>query len=473
MSAAPRPPLWQASAAALQQAFANGTATPLQALDSCLQRIAEVQPQLNAFVALRAAAARDEARASTQRHAAGRPLSPLDGVPVSIKDNLLTRDMPTTWGTRALRQYQPGHEELAVTRLRAAGAIIVGKTNVPEFTLEGYTDNPLFGVTRNPWNPALTPGGSSGGAAASLAAGCTPLALGTDGGGSIRRPAAHCGVLGLKPTLGTIARTHGLPTLLLDYEVVGLMARTVSDLRLLLAVVEGPDIGDMSSWAAQALRARPDGAHAPLRMLYAATLDAAPVDPGIAAACARAVRQGCAEHGHRLEHGALPLDLQALNQGWPRVAQMGLAQMFDAHPEWGAQASEKYRAIARQGMERGAAELWQLLDTTAQLRRDCAQMFMQWDVVAMPCTAAQPWPAREAYPAEIDGRAVGPRGHAVFTGWVNAAGLPAISVPVGFDANGLPIGLQLVARPGAEPLLLQLAQQLQPRPGSAPAWPPL
>lgn len=465
--------LWQSSATALRQAFADGTATPLQALDSCLQRIANVQPQLNAFVALRAAQARDEARASSQRHAAGRPLSPLDGVPVSIKDNLLTADMPTTWGTPALRQHQPPQEELAVTRLRAAGAIVVGKTNVPEFTLEGYTDNPLFGVTRNPWNPALTPGGSSGGAAASVAAGCTPLALGTDGGGSIRRPAAHCGVFGLKPTLGSIARTHGLPTLLLDYEVVGLMARSVADLRLLLAVVEGPDIGDASSWAAKALRARPDGAQAPLRMLYAATLDGAPVDPGIAAVCARAVRQGCAEHGHRLELGGLPLDLQALNQGWPRVAQMGLAQMFEQHPDWAAQASEKYRDMARQGLERSAAELWRQLDTTAQLRRDCAQLFTRWDIVAMPCTAAQPWPADQAFPTEIDGQPVGPRGHAIFTGWVNAAGLPAISVPVGFDGNGLPIGLQLVARPGAEPLLLQLAQQLQLRSGSAPAWPAL
>lgn len=463
-------PLWQYSATELHQAFLAGGATPAQALHSCLERIAAVQPAINAFVAMRTEQALQEAQASTARYQQGKPLSVLDGVPVSIKDNLLTSDMPTTWGTPGMAQYQPPQEELAVSRLRAAGAIIVGKTNVPEFTLEGYTDNPLFGPSRNPWNLDRTPGGSSGGAAASVAAGCTPIALGTDGGGSTRRPAGHCGLVGLKPTIGTIARTDGLPTLLLDFEVVGLLARTVEDVQQLLSVVEGPDAGDPSSWQTPARRAAA-AASAPRqpRVLYVPTLDGAPVDPRIAQACAQAAQL----LADAVETGPLPLDLRAINAAWPRVGQMGLAHMFEQHPSWQAAASPKYQEMARQGAALSAAFLWEMVELVQQLRRDCSGLFSQWDVIAMPSTAAQPWPAQLAYPPEIDGQPVGPRGHAAMTGWVNAAGLPGLSVPIEPDDEGMPIGLQLIAAPGAEPLLLQLAQALQARYQRHLAWPPL
>lgn len=461
-------PLWQYSAAALHAAYVNGTATPVQALHSCLERITQVQPLLNAFVALRAEQALHEAHASALRYQQGTPLSVLDGVPVSIKDNLLTHDMPTTWGSAGLAGYQPAQEELAVTRLRQAGALIVGKTNVPEFTLEGYTDNPVFGPTRNPWNTALTPGGSSGGAAASVAAGCTPLALGTDGGGSIRRPAAHCGLVGLKPTIGTVARVHGLPSVLLDFEVVGLMGRTAQDVQRLLDVVQGPDAQDPASWAACAQRQHHSAAAAtPLRLLYVPTLEGAPVDPAIATACASAAQQ----LGSTMTTAALPLDLSAINAGWPQVGQMGLAHLFAQQPDWARHASAKYRDMAAQGAQLSASFLWGLQEKVQQLRRDCATLFADWDVLAMPCTAAQPWPAQQAYPPEIDGQRVGPRGHAAMTGWVNAAGLPALSVPIAPDTHGLPIGLQLVAGPGNEALLLQLAAQLQAR--HTQRWPTL
>lgn len=464
--------LWQYSATELHQAFLQGQVTPLQALHSCLQRIADVQPRINAFVVLRSASAEQEAEASTQRYRQGAPLSPLDGVPVSIKDNLLTRDMPTTWGSAGLAHYQPDSEELAVRRLRAAGAILVGKTNVPEFTLEGYTDNPLFGVTRNPWDLALTPGGSSGGAAASVAAGCTPLALGTDGGGSIRRPAAHCGLVGLKPTIGRVARVEGLPTLLLDFEVIGLMARTVADITALLAVVAGPDAADPASWAPAIPAAAAPQTASRLRLLYVPTLEQAPVDAGIAQACAHAAQQLAQAGGHQLDSGPLALQLADITAAWPQVAQIGLAHLFQQQPAWGAAAAEKYRQMATAGTALPATALWRILDLTAQLRRDCAALFSQWDAVLMPCTAAQPWAAEQAYPPTIAGQPVGPRGHAAFTGWVNAAGLPALSIPVTPDAQGLPIGLQIVGRPGAEPLLLQLAAQmqaLQPWQGRRPA----
>lgn len=157
-------PLWQLSACTLQRRYRDGSLTPLAVAQASLARLDAVNPRLNAVVARRDARFLEEAEAATRRHARAQPLSALDGIPLTVKDSLLTADQPTTWGTPALRQHQTGHDELAVGRARAGGALIVGKTNVPEFALEGYTDNPLFGATGNPWAPQLTPGGSSGGA---------------------------------------------------------------------------------------------------------------------------------------------------------------------------------------------------------------------------------------------------------------------------------------------------------------------
>src|SRR5207245_2181682 len=148
----------------------------------------------------------------------------LDGVPVSVKDSIHVAGMPASWGSRGLANFIPDRDELPVARLRTAGAVIIGKTNVPELTLEGYTRNDLFGVTRNPWDPRLTPGGSSGGAAASVAAGLVPVAIGTDGGGSIRRPACHTGLVGWKPSTGHIPRIDGFPAILTDFETIGTLS---------------------------------------------------------------------------------------------------------------------------------------------------------------------------------------------------------------------------------------------------------
>src|SRR4051794_10687751 len=199
--------------------FAKGSLSPLETLDAALARIQRLNPVLNAIVSLDQEGARAAALASTARWASGAPLSPLDGVPVTIKDNLLVRGLRATWGSRLYADFVPDADELPVARLRNAGAVILGKTNVPELTLQGYTDNPLFGPTRNPWDPALTPGGSSGGAVASVASGMAALALGPDGGGSTGRPASHAGLLGLKPTVGRVARADGFPAILHDFEV--------------------------------------------------------------------------------------------------------------------------------------------------------------------------------------------------------------------------------------------------------------
>lgn len=449
--------LWTLGACALRAGYAEGSLDPPAVMRACLARIARVQPALNAFTALRTQQQLlQEAEASAARWRAGQPLGALDGVPLAVKDNLPTADLPTSWGCAP--GFRCERDELAVARARAAGAIVVGKTNVPEFTLEGYTSNRAFGTTRNPWNRELTPGGSSGGSVAAVAAGCVPLALGTDGGGSIRRPASHTNLVGLKPSIGMVPRVDALPPLLLDFEVVGPIARSVEDARLLFDALRGPDGRDRRSLAAAA--ARPEHPARPLRVLHVATLDGAPVDAQVRRCTAEAAAR-LAGMGHAVEEGALPLDLAALNRDWPRVGQIGLAWLFARHPHWHEAAGARYAALARQGAAQPASALWGLLEAVEQLRRDCTALFGRVDLVLTPAAAALPWPAEESFPPLIDGEPVGPRGHAVFTGWVNAAGLPALALPAGFSAEGLPIGIQLVAGYGRDDALFDLGQAWQ------------
>lgn len=482
--------LWRLGAAELARRYREGSLTPLAVAQACLARLEAVNPKVNAVVARRDDAFMQEAQASTARHARGEPLSVLDGIPLTVKDSLFTRDLPTTWGTAALRSHRSAHDELAVVRARAGGALLLGKTNVPEFALEGYTGNPLFGVTRNPWDPALTPGGSSGGAVAAVACGIGPLAIGQDGGGSIRRPASHAGVVGLKPSLSAVPREHALPSLLLDFEVIGPLARTVADARMLFEVMHGADAMDRSSLAAAyaqgchagldpaSMVARPDGSRiksgmtAPLRVLYVEQLNGNPLDPQVAASVGQAV-QHLAALGHRVEQGPLPLDLDFYAEAWPQIGQIGLARMFQADPEWEAQASPKYREMAALGRTLPAARLWDILERVKQLRRDSVALFDAVDVIVMPSAAALPWPAEEVFPTQIDGRQVGPRGHAVYTGWVNAAGLPALALPCAPSREGLPVGMQLVGPYGSDLQLLELGAAFEAAHPWAHRWPSL
>lgn len=464
--------LWALPATELARRYRARSLSPLAVTQAVLARIDAVNPQLNAVVSRRDAAVLAEAEAAGARFAQGTPLSMLDGIPMTVKDSLLLAELPTTCGTPALADHRPGHDELAAARARAGGALLLGKTNVPEFANDGYTGNPVFGVTGNPWAPALTPGGSSGGAVAAVAAGMGPLAIAQDGGGSIRRPASHTGLVGLKPSLSAWPREHQLPGLLLDFDCIGPVGRTVADVRLMFEALRGPSDADRSSlaaaWAAQHRPAQ----RGPLRVLYVEHLNANPLDREIAASC-RAALQQIAALGHRVDNGALPVDVSAVMQAWPEIGQVGLAAMFAEHPSWEAQASARYQAAGAAGRNISGPRVWQIMEMVRRLRRECAAVFERIDVIAMPAAAALPWPAHESFPTQIDGQEVGPRGHAAYTGWVNAAGLPGLALPAAPSRDGLPIGIQLIGPYGGDDMLLELGSAYEAAAPWADRWPAL
>ncbi|HWV51494.1 amidase [Pseudorhodoplanes sp.] len=441
MHTGPKAELWALSAAELASAYREGRATPADVLAAILARIERVNPSVNAVVTLDQEGAAKQARASTERFRNGAPLGPLDGIPLTVKDNILVAGLRATWGSRLYAEYVPEADEPPIDRLRAGGAIILGKTNVPEFTLQGYTDNALFGPTRNPYDLALTPGGSSGGAVAAVATGMGPIAIGTDGGGSIRRPAAHTGLVGFKPSRDMVPRGKGFPAILHDLEVIGPIARNVGDILLAMDVIGGPD------WRPRA----PDARAA--RILYIPTFSGAPVDPVIAAAVAEAA-VSLAQRGHSVET-AHDFDLAApIADIWPVISETGAAWLMSLHGDRDDMIGPALAEMARNGRSYSAADYLAALDTIKAVARDFDSLFQRFDYLLTPAAAAMPWPATEVYPPTIDGQRVGPRGHAIFTPFVNALGLPALSMPAGQSADGLPIGLQLVAARGRDAELL-------------------
>jgi aspartyl-tRNA(Asn)/glutamyl-tRNA(Gln) amidotransferase subunit A len=463
---------WRDGVAALTRAYATRTLSPVEVVEFCLGRIARINPAINAIITLAEEGARSIARASERRWRDGRPLGPLDGVPLTVKDSIPVKGLRATWGSAVFADFVPDADELPVARLREAGAVVLGKTNVPEFTLHGYTDNAVFGSTRNPWDLRLTPGGSSGGAVASVAAGLVPVAIGTDGGGSIRRPASHTGLIGHKPTVGRVARTNGFPVILHDFEVIGPITRRSADAALLMSVMSGPDPRDRASLAFGAFAPQTECPPEPQRILYVPRFAGSPVDPEIARSVREAADRLCAL-GHHIDEGEAPFDVEELNRIWPIVSQAGLAWMFRRHGLKLDRATPPLRDMAKTGALLSAMDYVDALETVRQLCASLAASFARYDVVMTPSAAALPWPAPESHPPLIDGQPVGPRGHAVFTAFVNASGCPGISIPSEPSPTGLPIGFQLVGRYGGDALLLQMARQYEGAHPWAQLWPPL
>jgi aspartyl-tRNA(Asn)/glutamyl-tRNA(Gln) amidotransferase subunit A len=446
-------PLWSLTAIELLAGYRRRLFSPLTVLEAVRQRFEAVNPVVNAIVAVDWVAAEAAAAGSSARWLADAPLSGLDGVPLSIKDNLYAAGLAASWGSLAYKDFVPPTDELPVARLRAAGAVIIGKTNVPEFTLQGFTSNALFGTTRNPHALDRTPGGSSGGGAAAVAAGLGPLALGTDGGGSLRRPAAHCGLFALKPSIGQIGRSGGFPQILSDFEVVGPIGRSIDDLEVMFSVLRGATPSDPRSLAASA-PATDFGT--PVRVGYFRHIEELPVDPLIVdhleALAAALAAEGCA-----VSPINAPFDLGRTNAIWGTVAGAGLAWHVASLPETsvlGANAS----AMRASGAAISTGDYISALAGANALRSEAAVIFEQFDILLCPATAALAWPAELAFPPSIAGLPAGPRGHAIFTAWMNVAGLAAVTVPVAMTSDAGGIGMQLVAAAGRDRDLLQFCK---------------
>jgi amidase len=406
-------------------------------LDHLLDRIDRFNPGVNAVVTLDVERARAAADAADEATARGEDLGPLHGLPMTVKDCFETAGVRTTCGTPELTDHVPDTDATSVARLKGAGAIVFGKTNTPAWTMDLQTYNPIFGVTGNPWDPALMAGGSSGGAAAALGAGLTPLELGSDIGGSIRNPSHQCGTYGHKPSYGIVpVRGHlpGRPGTLgrADINVCGPMARSVEDLVLGLDVLAGPDDPETTAW-------RLDLPPAPSTVRFGAWLEdpALPVAPDVAAVLDAAVA--------RLDGAGLAVDRAARP---PMDAGEGVAafgQLIAA-------------ALSALGEDDGGPGLrhrdWLMLDETRQRqRRAWAELFRHVDVVLCPVFPVSAFPHQvDDDPLGIITRTavVGDRvvPHVELIGWCGLIGvsfLPSTVVPVGFTEDGRPVGIQVVA----------------------------
>lgn len=446
------------SAVETAERIRNRQLTAVEATEAALGRIAAANPALNAFVTLDADGALRQAKAVDESWDwDGRP-GLLAGVPIGVKDLEPVTGLRWTNGSRAFADQVATEDSVQVQRLREQGAIIVGKTNTPEFGYKGFTENQLFGATGNPWAPDLTPGGSSGGSASAVAAGMVPLCTASDGGGSIRIPSAFAGCFGFKPTAGRIPRAAAHAPTWGTHSAVGPISRTVRDAARYLDCTVGPHPNDLDSldgavgvYEDAALREPPR-----LRRIgWSADWGYAPVEPE--------VRRVAHEAAQALA-GALGVELVHADPGfqdpmatWYMIAAAGDVVLIDRlSPEQQAVLEPGFVNFANQARSLTAVQMSTALDERHVLNRQMTAYFNDYDLLLTPTVACTAFPKAGPPPREIDGQSVTAAGYLPFTPVFNVTGHPAASAPAGLAANGLPVGLQIVAPRFMDTLLLSV-----------------
>ena len=445
--------------------------SPVEVLDAHLAVIERVNPKLNAIVTLAAEQARTAARAAEDAVVRGDNVGTLHGLPIGIKDVTLTAGIRTTFGSPLFKDNIPADDAEVVRRLKAAGAIVLAKTNTPEFATGANTTNDLFGATRNPWNPELSPAGSSGGSAVAVAAGMLPIAQGTDFGCSIRIPAAFCGIVGIRPTPG-LTPNYPMPLAWDPGQVHGPLARTAEDAAMMLDAMVGfsrlSPISVAPPWnnALAIVDRACDGKG--LRVVYASDIAGIGVDSEIDSICRRAA-EGLRDMGAAVEPTAFDVsDGRDPYQTWRGAWMVG--QQFNRMSML-AQFGINLRGNIEAGLKVTALDIAEAEQTRQQVFHRFRKLFERYDVLITPAAPVRPYPVTMNFPHEINGRTF-----ENYVDWIAPAflitlvSLPAGSVPAGKTKDGLPVGLQIVAPRFEEPKILSVAKLIQQ--ANPIGWPP-
>ncbi|WP_108517100.1 amidase [Bradyrhizobium algeriense] len=431
-------------------------ASAVEIVRAALDRIAAAKA-LNAVVTVDTERSLSDAATIDRRLQLGESM-PLAGVPVVIKDNIWVDGWRVTQGSRLFTDFVAPCDAIAVERLKKAGAIVVGMGATSEFACKGVTTSLLFGPTRHPLNPELTPGGSSGGPATAVAADLVPLAIGTDAGGSSRRPPAHVGVVGFKPSYGAIPYGPGFAEPFFDISVIAPIARNVADTALAFEVMAGPDVRDSAS----ALVESADAESSELRIAFSPKLALdIPVDPVITERL-EAIVEHLGEKGLRIVRRDPVWPQGATEEALMPLQHVGLAGLYGAaFQKDPAQFDPDVARQIERGLSLRGVEVTAALGASAAIRAAFAAFFCEFDLLLAPTVPCVAWPLVQLGPKMVDGKEVSPRAHAAFTPFVNHARLPAITVPCGHDRSGLPFGIQIIARRRRDWMLLHAAMRIE------------
>lgn len=455
--------------------LASGEVSAVELLDEHLDRIDEVNGVVNAIVSMDRGIARAAAAASDRRRADGEPLGALEGLPTAFKDLEEAAGFRTTWGSVRFAEHVSSTDGDVVARMRAAGVVPLGKTNTPEFGTGSHTQNAVFGVTRNPYDPSRSAGGSSGGAAAALAAGMLPIADGSDMGGSLRNPASFCNVVGFRPTPGVVPNTPGRD-LWNTLPVKGPMARTVRDAALLLSVIAGESSASPISFPGGGARFAAVSAEEPdqgmlrgLRVAWSPTVGGIDVDPRVVAVLQERAVAELTAAGAIVVERTLERELEGVDEAFRTLRAHGYAASFrEAVASSRELLAPELVANTEWGLDLTAADLARADELRVRAFGRFARLFEDVDVIAAPAATVPPFPVEERWVREVAGVP-----QADYLEWMRAAwrftplGGASMSVPCGFTDDGLPIGLQLVVAPRRDEFLLRVAAAFEER---VPAW---
>jgi aspartyl-tRNA(Asn)/glutamyl-tRNA(Gln) amidotransferase subunit A len=415
--------------------------SPVEVTGVILERIGMLNPTLNAYLTVTVERALEDARVAERAWGGDGEPGPLCGIPISIKDLTPTSGIRTTRGSLLYEDSIPDEDGIFVEQVYAAGAVMLGKTNTPEFGWKGDSGNRLIGPTHNPWKHGRTAGGSSGGAAAAVAAGLGPLSQGSDGAGSIRIPAGFCGIFGLKPSFGLVA--HYPPSAVEPLAHLGPLTRTVRDAALLLSVVGRYDPRDRNSYAHDTdFLASCEGGIAGMRVAWSPDLGFAAIDPEVREITGRAARR-MSELGCHVEEIQL-----SFPDPWPIVDTIWLAAQAGIH-------RDNFEAVrdlidpgrvplVEQGRKLSAVDLYDALKARTAYYQQIHETMRGYDLLVTPQLPVTAFPAGEDHPSQIDGQDTGYLSWTAFTYPFNLTGHPAASVPCGFASDGLPVALQFV-----------------------------